>query len=243
MEAHQALLERAKIFLGDRKWSDADQYCEKVLDQDPHNAMAYLYKLMAALQVRGLRGLDELPFAYNNHEYYKKALQFADANLRTALEDHRKDVTYRKALAMMTKNNNPETLNAAAALFASISDYKDAEKQKAECQMLRQKWEAKIRECKRQKTILQEERKEVEKSAVFGRTSILVFLSAGVLLWVLGIVMGVILQGAGVVCFVLGILCIALGIWYSATVPKKKWDRLDEIDQQLSELDRVINNK
>lgn len=40
------LLERAFMFLEDGNWQEADQYCEKVLDQDPKNAQAYLGKLI-----------------------------------------------------------------------------------------------------------------------------------------------------------------------------------------------------
>ena len=42
------LLKRAFMFLEDGNWQEADAYCEKVLDQDPENAQAYLGKLMAS---------------------------------------------------------------------------------------------------------------------------------------------------------------------------------------------------
>ena len=41
------LLERALMFLEDGEFDSADEYCEKVLDQDPKCARAYLGKLMA----------------------------------------------------------------------------------------------------------------------------------------------------------------------------------------------------
>ena len=40
------LLKRTALFLEDGNWQEADQYCERVLDLDPENAQAYLYKLM-----------------------------------------------------------------------------------------------------------------------------------------------------------------------------------------------------
>ncbi len=62
------LLKRAFLFLEDGGWSSADEYCEKVLDQDPENARGYLGKLMAKLQLRkeedfqthvgGIKGLE-----------------------------------------------------------------------------------------------------------------------------------------------------------------------------------------
>ena len=40
------------MFLEDGNFKEADEYCEKVLDQDPENAQAYLGKLMAEVKVR-----------------------------------------------------------------------------------------------------------------------------------------------------------------------------------------------
>ena len=45
------LLKRAAMYLEDRDFESADEYCEKVLDQDPENATAYLYKLLASLKL------------------------------------------------------------------------------------------------------------------------------------------------------------------------------------------------
>ena len=45
------LLKRAFMFLEDGEWASATEYCERVLDQDPENAKAYLGKLMAELRV------------------------------------------------------------------------------------------------------------------------------------------------------------------------------------------------
>ena len=47
-----SLLERAEMFLADGDWDNADAYCEKVLDMEPKNGTAYLYKLMAELHTR-----------------------------------------------------------------------------------------------------------------------------------------------------------------------------------------------
>ena len=47
----EPLLKRAAMYLEDRDFASADEYCEKVLDQDPENAKAYLYKLLASLKL------------------------------------------------------------------------------------------------------------------------------------------------------------------------------------------------
>ncbi len=45
------LLKRAYIFLEDGKWQEADEYCEKVLDMDPENALAYLGIFMSSYRI------------------------------------------------------------------------------------------------------------------------------------------------------------------------------------------------
>ena len=53
----EPLLERAFMFLEDGDWGEANEYCEKVLDQDPKNARAYLGKLMAECRACRLEDL------------------------------------------------------------------------------------------------------------------------------------------------------------------------------------------
>ena len=63
----ESLLKRAFMFLEDGDWSAADEYCEKVLDIDPENAMAYLGKLMAECRACRMEDLQncEQPFDGN----------------------------------------------------------------------------------------------------------------------------------------------------------------------------------
>ncbi|MDE7124279.1 MAG: toll/interleukin-1 receptor domain-containing protein, partial [Eubacterium sp.] len=42
-----SLLKRVDLFLADKNWSSANEYCEKVLDIEPENHMAYIKKVMA----------------------------------------------------------------------------------------------------------------------------------------------------------------------------------------------------
>lgn len=51
------LLRRAYMYLEDGDFASADEYCEKVLDQDPENAKAYLYKLLAELKLTSVEKL------------------------------------------------------------------------------------------------------------------------------------------------------------------------------------------
>lgn len=94
------LLDRAFLFLEEGQWDKANEYLEKVLDIDPKNARAYVGKLLAD---RKLRTQAELHFSNSenadelftnsieNNENYKKALRFADAQLKSELERYAAD--------------------------------------------------------------------------------------------------------------------------------------------------------
>ncbi len=72
------LLQRAKLFLEDQKWEEADQYAERVLDIEPMNAEAYLVKLMAELNVSKEEALAEQKMPFGQYDNYQKAVRFAD---------------------------------------------------------------------------------------------------------------------------------------------------------------------
>lgn len=82
------LLERAFMFLEDGDWEEADTYCEKVLDQDPKNAKAYLGKLMAELKVRKQGDLKNCAQPFDGSNNYQKALRFADPTLAETLKGY-----------------------------------------------------------------------------------------------------------------------------------------------------------
>ncbi len=78
------LLRRAKIFLKEANYSSAYQYCEKALDQEPENGWAYFYELLAELNCSNEEQLREF-FHIDRHELFRKALEFADDELRAEL--------------------------------------------------------------------------------------------------------------------------------------------------------------
>ncbi len=77
-----ALLERAFMFLEDGDFVRADEFCEQVLNQDPKNANAYLGKLMAELRVSDRDGLKNQAQPFDNNNNFKKAVRFADEELK-----------------------------------------------------------------------------------------------------------------------------------------------------------------
>ena len=138
------LLERAFMFLEDGNWQDADQYCEKVLDQDPKCAQAYLGKLMAELRVRKQEKLKGQADAFDHSNNYQKAIRFADDKLKTALisyidyintrnENARLDSIYAHAKNAMNAANTEDAFKAAADTFATIHDFRDADNLAKEC--------------------------------------------------------------------------------------------------------------
>ena len=81
------LLKRAFMFLEYGDWNSADEYAEKVLDQDPECAEAYLCKLMADLKVRKKEELKNCEKPFDQKGDYQIVLRFADDGLKTLLED------------------------------------------------------------------------------------------------------------------------------------------------------------
>ena len=75
------LLKRAYLFLEDGDWKSADEYCEKVLDLDPENAVAYLGKLLSELRVKKQETLKDQAEPFDHSNNYQKAVRFADEKL------------------------------------------------------------------------------------------------------------------------------------------------------------------
>ena len=171
------LLKRAFMFLEDGDWNSANEYCEKVLDIDPENATAYLGKLLSELRVRKQESLKDQaePFDHNNN--YQKAIRFADEKLKSTLtgcieyihtrnENARLDGIYTSAKNAMSAANTESAYKVAAALFESISGWRDADEKIYACQKkieeIKAKEEAARLERERKAEI---ERKEAERIA------------------------------------------------------------------------------
>lgn len=131
------LLKRAFIFLEDGDWESADAYCEKVLDNDPENALAYVGKLMAFLCVKTQTALQDCPDPFESNNYYQKALRFADEKLKEELigyieninarnENNRLEAIYTSAKSLLSSGKTERAYKEAASMFGSISEYKDA---------------------------------------------------------------------------------------------------------------------
>ena len=139
-----SLLQRAFIFLEDGDWQSADEYCERVLDQAPTTALAYLGKLMVELRVshREALGEQETPFADKNN--YQRAIRYGDEALRDELESYNEAIRTRLEEKRLTGIYN-EIQNAAqrarteqewlalAERFDSLASFRDARHQAETC--------------------------------------------------------------------------------------------------------------
>ncbi len=139
------LLKRVFLFLEDGEWEDADEYCERVLDQDPECAAAYLGKLMAELKVHEKRQLADCKEPFDSCNSYRKVLRFGDEALKAELirynseisirnENARMEEAYAEAVSKMKSAQNQGEYWVAASAFDGLGAYKDAVKWKEICQ-------------------------------------------------------------------------------------------------------------
>ncbi len=140
----ETLLKRVFIFLEDKDWNSANEYCEKVLDIDPENAEAYLGKLLADLRVRKRSDLKHAAESFKRNGNYMKALRYGDITLAGELADAldyieernertRLEGLYRSAVNKMNSAKTEKYYKDVAKDFEAISDYKDAKALAQEC--------------------------------------------------------------------------------------------------------------
>lgn len=127
------LLERAFLFLEDGDFETADEYCEKVLDQDPRNVRAYLGKLMVDMHVNKQEELISCGAYLEENGNYQKALRFADGEQAEMIKGYALQAKYDYATNLMVHAQRETEFQNAAMLFSQISDYKDASQRQEQC--------------------------------------------------------------------------------------------------------------
>lgn len=132
------LLKRAFMFLEDGNFEEADEYCEKVLDQDPENAKAYLGKLLASVGVPRTENLANCKVNFLNNINYNKVTKFGDAQLISTLKDYANQAVYNEAVGQMENLDSAEIsepeqwlevekqFKDIAKNFKKIAEYKDS---------------------------------------------------------------------------------------------------------------------
>ena len=224
-----SLLNRIKLLLEDKDWPNANAYCDAVLDTEPENATAYVYKLMAELRVSEQEDLKNQKVPFDTKPNYQKALRFADSGLQQALksyiihinecnEQERLNGLYHKACAAMQQSSTEENYKNAAALFAAIKGYKDADSLQAECLK------------KAEQANLDTEQKIAEEKASARAKTAIVVGAVGVALIVFGgfwvfETFPFYFKKHHILDLLAGIWAVALifnGVWWCCTAPKVK---------------------
>ena len=139
--AIETLLKRVSIYLDDGNWSDADEYCEKMLDIDPENAEAYLGKLLAELKIRNQNELKLYEYSINGFPNFQKALRFGNEklvselkNISSVIEENCNQKIYDNAVREMSAALNKQQWNNLAGKFRQISGFKDADMLAEKCE-------------------------------------------------------------------------------------------------------------
>ena len=138
------LLRRVYLFMEDGDWITADEYCEKVLDQNPECAEAYLGKMMVELKIRRRENLQDQAEPFDNNANYKKALRFGDEKLQNELKDANRAIrqrnertkllaAYKAAEKLFTSARAKEDYLKAAAAFDAIADFEDSREKAQAC--------------------------------------------------------------------------------------------------------------
>lgn len=127
------LLKRAFIFIEDEEWDTANRYCEKILDTEPENALAYVGKLMVELHVTKRENLRYCSNNLENNGNYKRALRFATGDLRAELigcVEYIKEQMilkkYNTAKEKMLKATSSAEYLEVKSMFETIIEFKDS---------------------------------------------------------------------------------------------------------------------
>ena len=138
------ILERAFIFVENRDWARANEYFEKVLDQNPHNAEAYLGKLLVAMNVSKREDLASCANSFKNNMNYQMAKRYGDTKLLAELDGYiaaiekrksieKMEMIYHSAFVAMNKAKTEDVFLAVSKKFSSISEYKNAAELATRC--------------------------------------------------------------------------------------------------------------
>ena len=117
----KTLLKRVFIFLEDGNWEDADSYCERILDQDPENAWAYLGKLMAELRIHRKEDLAAYTKPLSTSKNYQKVVRYGGDKMKDLVRLNERNENQSVRINRIKK----EKYEKALAHWAS-DEYKEA---------------------------------------------------------------------------------------------------------------------
>ena len=104
-------MKRVRLFMEDGDFDSANEYLDKVLDEDAEYAPAYAAKVCTALGFRKEEQLAEATFLYGEHPDWKKALRFACPQQKSIYEGY-----YEKVKARVEKQIRDYSYDCAMEL-------------------------------------------------------------------------------------------------------------------------------
>ena len=84
----QILVKKGLELLKQSDFVSAGQIFEQVLAQNPKNSAAYVGKLMARMKAKNVNELVALPFRLENDELFRKALEYANSQMKETLRKY-----------------------------------------------------------------------------------------------------------------------------------------------------------
>lgn len=138
------LLRQAYLFLDQGKWSEADACCDKFLKYHHDSAMAWIAKLLVEVKQKKPKDLINCTRTFEYSPNYQNALRYSDPTLRKTLQtcltqvkkrsrQRETEDLYQRACAAAKNATTKEQYQRAAAIFAKLSGYRDANMKYAEC--------------------------------------------------------------------------------------------------------------
>lgn len=135
---------RIFMFLEDSDWNKANEYCERVLDIDPENAIAYLGRLMAYLEITNRENLKDCENPFENNADYQKIIKFGDSEFVDEIKGYNQfiidrnklasdNAKYNKACSLMYNAEKESQFGDALNIFKSLDDFKDSKAKIDEC--------------------------------------------------------------------------------------------------------------
>lgn len=89
------LLKRIALFLEDEEFDKADDFCEQVLNTDPENADAYIFKLLIEFKCHTTEELSKLSKSIIESKNYAKILRFGNEEQKQLLIELEKSIQER----------------------------------------------------------------------------------------------------------------------------------------------------
>lgn len=82
------LIKRVENFIEENNWASANEYCERVLDADPDNVQAYLFKLLIDKRVTEVKALKNCSDSFEGNVNYQRLTKIADEKLKLQLKEY-----------------------------------------------------------------------------------------------------------------------------------------------------------